>query len=509
MFGKNKLNQSKITIIVCLLLFLMLQYTVAFNIFLMGDDFMYTVFARQGCVKSAIDFYFTGNGRWILNILDSFILLFDRYFYIIILPWLMLLFAYLLYRVNYQLTNKRNIKGFYVSLLLVSIIDVSIARETIYWITGGLNYLIPGILFLASISLLHDLRNTENCSNWRKILCGVICVISSTTMEQFSLMTIGWMTLLFAYDLFNHKKLSREEIIIYIISLVGLASIILAPGNFVRIQNQAEEAQPFLIKVIDLFYMNYYSVQAMKYVVLISLLESIILFRNKKLCIISMVNISILMMMFIYEYIPSNIIYALFSLGLLTFMTFKILKDIKNKFNSYYFFMILVLVLGAQVMLLTGTPWGFRTSFPTLITYSLFILILFSVYEDNKLFDFILCCCGFYVHWLLGCIILIYSLYKLKMNKNIFGTFEKILFLFVISGCILPVTIGYASNREVHLYNLEQTNISRNESVKNITIHSFNNEEYGWTNPPFGKFYEGFFRMCFQVPKDVEIKYNK
>lgn len=83
--------------------FLALLYGVAACVYLNGDDFMYGAFAHTGLIANVTDYYFTGNGRYWINILDSVLLWFDRYAFILVLPWIVLAFVVLLAKVIQRL----------------------------------------------------------------------------------------------------------------------------------------------------------------------------------------------------------------------------------------------------------------------------------------------------------------------------------------------------------------------------------------------------------------------
>lgn len=77
-------------------LFIFLLYAIHFCVYLNGDDFMYATFGKQGILENVWNYYHTGNGRFWINILDSALLVFDRYLFIFLNPLLILAFLYLL-----------------------------------------------------------------------------------------------------------------------------------------------------------------------------------------------------------------------------------------------------------------------------------------------------------------------------------------------------------------------------------------------------------------------------
>ena len=84
-------------------LFVILLYGISSYVYLNGDDFMYAAFAKTGIFQNITNYYFTGNGRYWINILDSVLLWFDRVAFILILPWIVLAFVVLLAKVIQRL----------------------------------------------------------------------------------------------------------------------------------------------------------------------------------------------------------------------------------------------------------------------------------------------------------------------------------------------------------------------------------------------------------------------
>ena len=85
-----------------------MQYLICLDIYLMGDDYMYGTYAHQGVFPSVFSYYFTGNGRWLVNILDCLCLYFDRILYVIFNPWLLLLLGFMLYRLISLLSGEKS-----------------------------------------------------------------------------------------------------------------------------------------------------------------------------------------------------------------------------------------------------------------------------------------------------------------------------------------------------------------------------------------------------------------
>ncbi len=460
--------------IFCSIVFLVAQWLVSRNIFLMGDDYMYATFAKQGILSSVKEYYFTGNGRWFLNIIDSLILSADRYIYIIIMPWLLLLLAFLLYRVAVQICGRNPRTLYVIALVLVSMINISISRETIYWITGGLNYLVPALFFLGTVTLTLDLKLELLPKKWKKVFCGIICVLSSTTMEQFALMTIGWLIFLWGLDFIRYKKIEWYQILILCTSIIFLGTIIFAPGNGVRVR-AAEHSQTFIVKVIDLFYNNYYSTAVVWFVIVLFFLEAVILLKKKKKLFILAILNAIYLLSVVLHICNGKIVLIGISAAFFIGFTFKVFSIINKKLEITWIVILGLLAIGSQMMLLISTIWGVRTSFSVLLIYILLVLVIYGSLE-------------------------------IKNNKNVIVTIlYSMVACVIIVCCICPNIVGYKENKSIHNYNIEQA-LSHKDNIK---IKSFKIEEYGWTTPPLSKFHEEYFRKYYEIPRETKIIYTE
>lgn len=358
--------------------FLIMQYLICSNVYLMGgDDYMYGSFGHNGIFASVFSYYFTGNGRWLINIIDSFQLIFDRYLYLIITPWLLLLLSFAIYRFICILFNKDNVYIFVASIGLISMIDIQMTRETTYWITGAMNYLVPALFLMAGMSATLQLRK-KDLPGKEATLCGVLCLLSCLTVEQYGLMSIGWMILIWGHDLILSKKINKRNTLILLISLITLSTIILAPGNYVRIDDAAEKGIPLITKFIDLIYYDYYSKASSTFLFVLAVLCLIRFFRSKKkpFLILSALNALIILVCFVYNYINAPFIIVILSIMLSLITLTPTLISVFKQVGLISLLSLVVISFGSQMMLLVSQLWGFRTSMCLVLVYIVLILAL-------------------------------------------------------------------------------------------------------------------------------------
>lgn len=134
------------------LVYLFFLYGIHIFVFMNGDDFMYGSFAHDGILKNVWSYYHTGNGRLWINVLDSALLFFDRYLYIILNPLFIIFFIWLLTKNVQWITGQHYDKSnermcFLRGIVLFTCLDVMCLRETVFWITGMMNYLFLQLFF--------------------------------------------------------------------------------------------------------------------------------------------------------------------------------------------------------------------------------------------------------------------------------------------------------------------------------------------------------------------------
>ena len=488
--------------------FLIMQYLICLNVYMMGDDYMYGTFGQEGVFFPVFSYYFSGNGRWLINICDSFLLIFDRYLYVIVTPWLLFLLGYLVYVLVSMLTGKHNAGIFASSIGLLSLIDVQMTCETTYWITGSMNYLVPSMLLIASMIAVLKLFD-YSLSFKRSMLYGLICIAACLTMEQYGLMAIGWMLLMWGYDYLKNKKVKKRNLAIFLMSLVALSSIIFAPGNFVRAGDAAVNGNSLLTKAIDLIYYDYYSKVSSSFVFILAALSAFRFFKaDKKLySFLSAFNAAILLIFYDYSLIRSPFTYGISIL--LSLVT--IIPTLLSSFRKAGRFSMISLAIiggGSQLMLLASDLWGFRTSLSWIMIYIICILVILSddySISGLKLFICILCMA---VNPYLGVAGVVISSASILSKKSLKAV-EGILFAAVIIVALGDEVKGYYGNRDIHMENIQTVEEAKNNDLTSVIILPYDDARYGWNSPPLSEFHERYFRSYYDIPNSIVINYEE
>lgn len=498
----------KWTWLICIV-FVVMQYLICSNVYMMGDDYMYGTFGHEGVFSPVFSYYFTGNGRWLINIFDSLQLVFDRYLYLILTPWLILLLGYLIYRLIALLTNKDIPSLFAYAVGLLSVIDIQMTCETTYWITGAMNYLIPCVFLVASMISTLKLRDKELKTS-EAVLSGFLCILCCLTMEQYGLMAIGWMLLIWGYDSIKDKKINKRNLVVFILAIAALSSIIFAPSNFVRVNDAAKEGNSLFIKVIDLIYYDYSSKVSATFVYILSAFCALRFFRAGKrlLSILSLLNALLLLIFFDYGVIKISFYFAIISI-LLSFATIiPALISAFKKNGLIYLGSLAIIGGGSQLMLLASELWGFRTSMSWILIYIICILVLLADEYSLKRLGIYSCILCMAINPYLGIIGLTVGIFLLR-DKTILKFAPCLILLFGVIAGLMDEVIGYNENRDIHTENIKSAEYANDQDdVSVITILPYDDEQYGWTSPPLSGFHERYFRSYYNIPESVMIEYE-
>lgn len=211
-----------------------MSFTVAY-----GDDYYYGSFFYEGFshfVDENIFHYMKTNGRALVHLLDELLLAGGqmvawRIFGTICIAAVTLLSALIgakAYRNGIDTEEFRI--ALVVSCLLFASISLDIARQSIYWATGALNYLYPILLLLLLFYLVK--RGEE------KWICGaavpVLAFFCAFSTEQCSAGAIAVVDYAFILRIKAKKKPDAAMYFAAVSVALGAALLFLAPGNSVR-----------------------------------------------------------------------------------------------------------------------------------------------------------------------------------------------------------------------------------------------------------------------------------
>ncbi len=492
-------------------LYVLFLYGITSCVFLNGDDFMYASFAKLGIVKSVSNYYITGNGRFWINIMDSLLLSFDRYLFIAVTPLIIMLFITLLAK-NAQFiaqgrSDAQNERRFIrYSMVLFACLDVLCLRETAFWITGMMNYLFPAVIFLAAFLFFLHLRSDHNVSTIKKMIYCVACLFAGSSVEQFALMFVGMMTLILGSDLLNSRRVSKVLRVGYLCSLVGLSTLLLAPGNFVRVNTQSELMPGFIDNLWTLIYQDTMSPVAFPYLLMLSMCANTYIFQNCRAKWIRACSILIPISMVAIRCI-SIIEKAVLITGLLIVFCIQMIymfikQDLSGKQMTFF---LAFVGIGSQIMLLISFIWGFRCMFSIYMVYML--LILYCLTKLNEAQRRFILCSGIVASLSPLAVVVLWCLLLLMKNRE--RAMRTMLNVITYSSVVAAMTIlllGYTSNVSTHVENIART--KQVSECGELRLQELPDDVYSWYSLPMGEFHENYYKVYHGIPDSVVINYE-
>ena len=489
--------------------FLILLYLVNACVFLNGDDFMYGTFAHDGILKNIWHYYLTGNGRFWINILDSALLWFDRYLFILVNPLLIFAFIKLMAKnVQWILNGCSDPASEQVftrwGMVLFACLDVMCLREAAFWITGMMNYLFPSVMFLWGLLLFQQARGGL-ISGKRGVLFCAVSFLTASSVEQFALMFVGMMTLILGIDLIPKKGVSRLCVTAYVLALVGLTVLLLAPGNFVRVEFQNETMPSFFDNFWTLLYQNTVSPVALPYLLMLSLCAVTLFMQKSRSVFIRMICCSIPVLTVLISSLPQFQKAILLMIPIAIFCVTTVLLVLSPCSQRPFLISLLFVGAGSQIMLLISAVWGFRCMFSLYLVYMLLILCTLARFSPEQC-RFILCS-GLLIS-LHPVVLLVYWLIHvvLALKKVSFPHSAETLVL-QIGSCIalLILFAGYGSNVPVMLENQHE---SKFPGTSTILLKEPPAPNYSWYRLPLGDFHEPYYRQYYRLPDTFDIQYS-
>lgn len=220
---------------IVLLITLIATMFVTFSAELFGDDFFYMkpAISSSNVILQFLKWHLMKcNGRTIAHF---FVLLFLRNNFMINL-WRILsaiALTLLCWLIPKLLFTEQNIfkLGVCVTSFTLMTVRPNMFNQSVYWLTGSFNYLFP-ILFLIIIMII-SLKKPR--SKWLLPLS----FFGGATVEQIGMMCVGWFVLLFLNNLINKKTFSRNNFACILLSALGFLTIVFSPGTSARITNQS------------------------------------------------------------------------------------------------------------------------------------------------------------------------------------------------------------------------------------------------------------------------------
>ena len=507
----NKLKRVNVVNLIVSIVFLGCWYFLYANVRLAADDHLYIAFS-ENVIPSVWNYYLVGNGRLVINLIESFLMKFDRYALIIINPLIMIVLAFLIHKLADMLTGKRNKYTYTLVLASIAAMDVMLAQEAHYWLSGSVTYLFSAVMFVATLIIFIYIKANPDISTKRKVGLVILCVLFTFSMEQFALMTAGFIFFAVVYELISTKKIKKLHLLLLGLCALAALSGILAPANFVRLDDNSAvdagfSASKLVSSMLDAVFFNYSSPSAMRFVAVISVLALILFIRNGKrlLTLVSGVELAVIVL---YSFAKLEG-FVLVALGLVVFFVLVIgalIVAANSKQTAVYTISLVVLAYMSQVFMLVDKLHHdriYRISYTVIVVYIIIAVYLASKLDNIAAAILTVSVLIMFVNPYAGLVLLVASLILLAFSKSNKVNLPALCVVSVLGICLslipeavklIPYTrlTDYneaqlrSGNKEIILYNVKE------EDMEVIYYCNFN-ARGGDKNFAVGKgYYEDF-----------------
>lgn len=404
------------------------------------------------------------------------------------------LIFYCIFKIVEQITKEKNLLVPIILMILYGLISMTYLREGIYWASASILYiwpLLPLFLFIYLYMKLTDkIKNKEkvNYSFYLPVLL-LLNFFATFSQEQISVAMLAFLVLYILFyhakDWKNYKKLDIPNILVFGISF---ALLMLAPGNYARLDTNVEFAS---LSLFGKVYKN---------------LPSILLLIFRSEMTIYMVILTVLFLLCIYKYRnefsikPKKTILSILLFLLVSLISFILQRNYKA--TVVFYGIGWILFIGIWMLL-----YGFqrkKLSIPILAISgcgSIFCLVLSPALGGRTVLPFI-----FYI-FLLIC------LFASELLKN---SKKYIVVLFIL--CLLPIALksayrfgiiynGYLGNYAIEKLNYAILKQHDGTTDTEITLYKAKDSFYGVKRSYEEPSMEYWMKEYFNIPQEVEFKY--
>lgn len=214
------IDKNKIFAAVCFAVLFTVVFMIEKNVHYYGDDYYYLTFSGSNFWLCHLEHYTNDNGRFIVHLLDTVFLSKSLVFWRAANALMLTVTAYIAYRLCGE------IKAAFIPCALLLYMPIGIARESVYWVTGSFNYVYPAMMLMLYWYALHK--------NGSAALICIAAFFATASAEQAA---VAANALTLCYILFNAfiiKAPFKKYTAAMAVTVIGAASVFLAPGNFNR-----------------------------------------------------------------------------------------------------------------------------------------------------------------------------------------------------------------------------------------------------------------------------------
>ncbi len=279
-------------------------------------------------------------------------------------------------------------------------------NQSVYWLTGSTNYLFP-ILLLVIIMFISLKKENSKWLFPLAFICGA-------TVEQIGMMCIGWFVLLIINEKISRNKFNKHFLGCIVFSIVGFLTIVFSPGTFTRMTNQGElNEQSFFTVLLAMARKNWLdNISIYIMIILLSVSFSIWSYRFRKKNRFTRTVAGIVMPIFAVLFVLNSLLrfyvtfYGMFLqreidfgektnsiflilwiiyFALFVFLSLYSAVLIYTEKNDFVPIVALILAYGSQLMMVMTKTVLFRTCFPAIIFFAIYLVYSYAVFANKIL----------------------------------------------------------------------------------------------------------------------------
>lgn len=440
---------------------------------------------------------------------------------------------------------------------LLFLMNISVARETLYWFDGAMAYILPVFLAISYIYCCYQyIINHKNCHWWNYIGMAMLGFFAGWNSPQ-----AGAITVILAFAFLVWQKMVMKEKINKLILfsniwlLIGFLVLYFAPGNSARMAefpdyNGLNLIDKIFYRIDDVTYLvtkfdSYPSFNIPTYLMItcILLVSVVALYKNKirkafltKLSIGIIVSYVVLYALYLFtdsSFIVHNFLSEVFNYDVV--FSGGILRTLMMIFNYTYFIvfvfsllylawvytktennpLLLFMLLGAigtQAMMLMSPYSPYRSTYITIFFFIITIAILCmnlikKGQKETLCFSLISSMYFYNIGYALFLTIFYVAIKLYKKEKYLLLGSILLLLLPTVSAVYITFN-GYHQNKKIHELNIEKIEqYKKNNQQGTLKLYELADESYAFT-PIYSdiKWIRNDIIQYFDLKKDTKIK---
>ncbi len=475
------------------------------NVAVYGDDYGFHVFVTGGLdtfIKEHIRHYMQDNGRFIVHLLVTVFLALPKVFWRVTNSLLLGSFVYtglkLIAKAGQVGTALENIVAGVVIGSGILALDISLARQSVYWLTGSFNYVFPIVLLFFCWYRLEDGSNN--------LLTALMFFLSAATVEQNAVMTVG-LSLLYLVRGY-HESAQKYRFANLGLSLAGAGTVLLSPSVAGRFRADAGTITIVdrLITNVKVQWVDFFAAPHNVFFQIVFIVSSCLfliswkpVLNSKKRLVASVLGIFGFVEVFLILLLSRQqgyvmtinrfailLIISAYYLVLTAFNVFILFRHKLAKDRHLPLFAF-SLGVGSQLMMVVSPTWGPRNGLCGIL---------------------MLCFCS--------------SFYIVHTNRQ--QNLQTVKTALIALGAIVAfvslsntakTAAGYAANMPVERKNVAliqeyREHLHESDSFAKLEqLHQFKliDGRYGWSMPYESTYHEHYYKIWHGLPRDTEIKW--